>query len=131
MSNGSERAAPEFRIRPSGRDLAPEALTDVKSVAIHDDVDAPGMFTFEMVNWDAQRLTMKWSDKDDFKVSTEIEILIGYRDNLKKLFSGEVTGLELKVHGHDTPALVVRGYDRRHRLMRGKKTMTYRRMKDS
>src|SRR5262249_14979685 len=121
----------EFRIRLNGSDLPPETATDVKNLAVHEDADVPGMFTFDMVNWDTDRLRMKWSDSADFKEGASLELMIGYRDSVEKIFSGEITGLELKIHGRETPQLRVRGYDRRHRLMRGKKTMTYQQMKDS
>jgi phage protein D len=133
MANGSsaEKAAPEFRLRVNGSDLPPQTQTDIKSVAVHEDTDIPGMFTFDMVNWDADHLKMKWSDSDDFKEGVSVEILIGYRDAMEKIFSGEITGLELRIHGRETPLLRVRGYDRRHRLMRGKKSATYLQVKDS
>jgi uncharacterized protein len=44
---------------------------------------------------------------------------------------GEVTGLELAFRVEDTPMLTVRGYDRRHRLLRGHQTRSFRRMKGS
>jgi phage protein D len=133
MANGNsaEKAAPEFHIQVNGSDLPPETSTDIKNVAVHEDTDVPGMFTFDMVNWDADKLQMKWSDSSDFKEGTAVEILIGYRDAVKKIFSGEITGLELKIHGREAPQLRVRGYDRRHRLMRGKHSVVYTQFKDS
>jgi phage protein D len=133
MPDGSnnEQAAPEFRLRVNGQDLPPETETDVKNIAVHEDLDLPGMFTFDMVNWDADHLKMKWSDSDDFKPGVPVEILLGYRDQVEKIFSGEITGCELRIHGRETPLIRVRGYDRRHRLMRGKKSAVYQQMKDS
>jgi len=133
MASGSnaELAAPEFRVRVNGRDLPPDAETDVKTVIVHEDVDAPSMCSFEIVNWDEDQQKVKWSDSDDFKPGVEVEILIGYRDSVVKVFNGEITGLELKIHGRETLLLRVRCHDRRHRLMRGKKSATYVSMKDS
>src|SRR5215831_534062 len=101
MASGSnaELAAPEFRVRVNGRDLPPDAETDVKTVIVHEDVDAPSMCSFEIVNWDEDQQKVKWSDSDDFKPGVEVEILIGYRDSVVKVFNGEITGLELKIHG--------------------------------
>jgi phage protein D len=126
-----EQPAPEFRLRVNGRDLPPESETDVKNVAVHEDLDLPGMFTFDMVNWDANQLKMKWSDSDDFRPGVSVEILMGYRDTVEKIFTGEITGCELRIHGRETPLVRVRGHDRRHRLMRGKKSAVYLQMKDS
>jgi phage protein D len=127
----AERAAPEFRLRVNGRDLPPETQTDVTSIAMHEDLDLPGMFTFDMINWDANKLKVKWSDSEDFKPGVSVDILMGYRDQAEKIFSGEITGCELRIHGRETPLLRLRGYDRRHRLMRGRKSAVYHRMKDS
>ncbi|MEN8260060.1 MAG: contractile injection system protein, VgrG/Pvc8 family [Pseudomonadota bacterium] len=66
-----------------------------------------------------------------FKEGNPVEIQIGYRDNLETLFKGEITGLEPEFPNGDPPILVVRGYDRRHRLMRTDKTRSFVNMKDS
>src|SRR4051794_15864568 len=110
MANGNskEKAAPEFKVRVNGTDLSPETETDIKTVAVHEDVDIPGMCSFEMVNWDADHQKMKWSDSDDFKEGVAVEVLIGFRDSVEKVFSGEITGLELKIHGRESPQLRVR-----------------------
>src|SRR5262249_53776690 len=54
-----------------------------------------------------------------------------YRDNMKTLFKGEITGLEPEFPKDQSPTLTVRGYDRRHRLMARRKTRTFLKMKDS
>jgi phage protein D len=126
-----ERAAPEFRVRVAGSDLPPAAAADIRVVSVHDDLDAPGMFTLELTNWDMDQLRMTWSDETLFACGKEVEIRMGYRDKLERLIVGEVTGLELEIRAHEVPTLLVRGYDRRHRLLRGRKTASYVRMKDS
>jgi phage protein D len=50
---------------------------------------------------------------------------------MKKLFTGEINGLEPEFHTSEAPLMTVRGYDRCHRLMRRRKTKSYLRMKDS
>ena len=57
-SSQAERAAPEFRVRINGNYLPAETATDIKSIAIEEDLDTPGMFSFEMINWDMDRLRM-------------------------------------------------------------------------
>jgi phage protein D len=47
------------------------------------------------------------------------------------VLSGEITGLELEVDAARPPVLLVRGYDRRHRLMRGQLTRSYVGVTDS
>ena len=56
---------------------------------------------------------------------------MGYRDQMTELFTGEISGLEPEFHTAEAPLLTVRGYDRRHRLMKQRKTQSYLKMKDS
>src|SRR5262249_37111412 len=60
-----------------------------------------------------------------------VEIEMGYRDHIERLFQGEITGLEPEFPNEQAPTLTVRGYDRRHRLMGRGKTRTFLHMKDS
>jgi phage protein D len=64
-------------------------------------------------------------------VGNEVEIQMGYVDNLQKLMVGEITGLEPEFSANEVPMLTVRGYDRRHRLLRGRKTRSFTQVKDS
>ena len=123
--------APGFLIRLDGAELSPEAAADVISISIVEDLEAAAMFEIEMLNWDPVKLRMKWSDDDLFKPGRSVEIDLGYGDDRTTLLSGETTGLELLLLETGAPRVVVRGYDRGHRLLRGRKTMTYTNMKDS
>jgi phage protein D len=76
-------------------------------------------------------MRVKWIDEDLFRAGNAVEISMGYRDRLRPLFAGEVTGLEPEFRMGEPPLLVVRGHDRCHRLMRGRKTRTFLNMKDS
>src|SRR5262249_47181180 len=96
-----------------------------------DDVGHPGAFMLQLGNWDDSKADMKWSDRDVFQAGKPVEIEMGYRDHLALMISGEITGFELSGDVDQPPVFTVRGYDRWHRLMRGRKTMTYTRMKES
>jgi phage protein D len=126
-----DRLAPEFRISVDGADLPAPAAADVLWVSVDEDVDAPAMFRMELINWDPDKLRMKWSDDDLFKEGKQVEIRMGYRDHLESLIKGEITALELSVASHELTTLVVHGYDRSHRLQRGRKTRTFTNVTDS
>lgn len=131
---GSEKTkglVPEYHIKVNGNDLPNEALSDVQGVQVYEDVDAPSMFTLDMVNWNMEKLEISWADDDLFLEGNEVEIQMGYVGNLEIIFNGEITGLEPIFAKGDPPKLIVRGYDRRHRLLRGEKTKTFLEMKDS
>ncbi len=122
---------PEFRVFVNGNELPPEAAIDLTAVAVYEDVDAPTMFTLTLVNWDMAQLKVTWADDDLFAVGSEVEVQMGYVDALETLIIGEITGLEPEFSPHSPPTLTVRGYDRRHRLMRHHQTKTFTQIKDS
>lgn len=122
--------APEIRVRVNGADLPAAAQADLVAVEVLLDVDAPSMFALRLVNWDGAQHKLTWSDTDQFVLGSAVEVLMGYVDRLETVMVGEITGLEMEMHAEGTPLLIVRGYDRRHRLMRGHRTRTFRQMKD-
>jgi phage protein D len=129
-TNG-KNLVPEFRVLVNGNELPPEAVIDLITVAVHEDLMAPGMFTLTLVNWDMARLQVTWADDDLFAVGSEVEVQMGYVDAQKTLIIGEITGLEPEFCPIAPPTITVRGYDRRHRLMRDYQTKTFAQMKDS
>jgi Bacteriophage probable baseplate hub protein len=126
-----ERLVPQCRLRVAGADLPVEAHVDLVEVAVYQDVEAPGMFTLRLINWDMERRAVTWADDDLFAVGKEVEILMGYQGKLDTVLAGEITGLEPEFEAGEIPLLTVRGYDRRHRLMRGRKTRSFTQSKDS
>ena len=122
---------PEFRLRINGAELPLKARADVISVSVLDDVGATGMFSFSLHCWDGAEMQVKWLDDELFKEGNSVEIEMGYRDRMERLFQGEITGLEPEFPNEQPPVLTVRGYDRRHRLMGRRKTRTFLHMKDS
>lgn len=123
-------SVPDFDVRINGTSLSEEAKADVIVLAVHEDVGAPGMFTMQLYNWDREKLQVKWVDDRTFAEGNEVQVQMGYLDGLETLLVGEVTGLEPAFSADDF-TLTVRGYDLRHRLLRGRKTRSFVQMKDS
>ncbi|HUL12168.1 MAG TPA: hypothetical protein VLU73_08380 [Methylococcaceae bacterium] len=122
---------PDVQIRINGADLPGSAQNDLHSVIVQEDLDAPSMFSFSLYNWDPITLQMTWSDDKLFSPGNEVEIWLGYVDDLRKVMLAEITSLEPSFQADETPTLTVRGYDHRHRLLRGTKTRSFTKMKDS
>ena len=132
MANkAADSLAPEVRLRVDGQDLPLEAEGDLIEVSVLQDVSAPGMFAVRLMNWDLDKLRFTWSDDPLFAEGGEVEVLMGYAGELEPVFVGEVTGLEPEFRAGETPAVTVRGYDRGHRLLRGRKTRSFTQVKDS
>jgi phage protein D len=123
--------APEFKVRVNGAPLPNEAAADLIRLSVLDDVDAPGMFAITIVAWDTKQMKAKWIDDKLFQEGNPIEIDFGYGDQASISISGEITGLEPEFPEAQPPTLTIRGYDRRHRLMRSRRSRSFTNCKDS
>jgi phage protein D len=123
--------APEFRVSVNGSPLPNEAAADLIKISVLDDVDAPSMFTVTIVAWDTKQMKAKWIDHALFREGNPVEIAFGYRDKKKTSLSGEITGVEPEFPESQPPTLTIRGYDRRHRLMRSRRSRSFTNCKDS
>jgi len=121
----------DVSIRVNGAAVPTAVQTDLRSVTVQEDLRALSMFTLELYNWDDERLQVSWSDSRLFAVGNEVEISLGYVGDLHQVMVAEITSLEPMFTGDQPPLLLVRGYDHRHRLARGRKTRTFAQMKDS
>lgn len=131
---GTTGLTPKLKIAINGTSLARSnstAMADVVSVSVTEDVDVPGMFALTLVNQDLISGKITWIDHALFEVGNEVEIWMGNGDQVDTLMVGEITGLEPEFKQDEVPTLVVRGHDLRHRLMRGHKTRSFTKMKDS
>jgi uncharacterized protein len=123
--------APEFTVTVNGSPLPNQAVADLIKVSVVDDVDAPGMFAITIVAWDTAQMKAKWIDDALFREGNPVVVSFGYRDQVLNSLSGDIAGLEPDFPEAKPPTLTVRGYDRRHRLMRSRKTRSFTNCKDS
>ena len=91
---GFDVAVPEVKLRVNGNDLSLDATSDIISVHVLEDVNAAGMFTLTVLNWDNKEMRVTWIDDDEFKEVTRSRSTWRYRKNMKNLFKGEITGME-------------------------------------
>jgi phage protein D len=129
--NGTTKLVPTFKVFINGSELPPQAQADIIEVSVHEDVSVPSMFVLRLKNWDMFQLIVTWVDDALFDVGNEVEVQMGYVGNVETLLIGEITGLEPEFQAGAPPTVTVRGYDRRHRLMRGRKTRSFTGVKDS
>jgi phage protein D len=128
---GSDGLTPGFEILIGDRALDPKAIASVLAVEVSEDIDALGMFTLELDNWDLESQQVSWSDGDQFELGDVVKVKFGYGNQTKVVMVGEITGLELEFSAEQSPRLVVRGHDVSHRLMRGTKTRSFTKMRES
>lgn len=132
VANRSHPLTPSFEILINGSPLPVEISTRITSVVVDQDIRLPGMLHMEMeASNDPEKPTDWIDDTSLFSIGHSFEVKLGYFDDLESLIIGEVTGLEPRFNFNRRPVLTVRGYDRRHRLNRGRKTRTFTQQKDS
>lgn len=129
LATGAPAAA--FTIKVDGSDLPTEARGNVLDITVDERLDAPAAFSLELVNWDMDKQAVTFSDDRLFAPGAAVEIQLGHGTTTTKVVSGEVTGLELQLAERVRSILVVRGYDRLHRLRRGRHTKAFTQAKDS
>ncbi|MEC4811803.1 MAG: contractile injection system protein, VgrG/Pvc8 family [Scytonema sp. PMC 1069.18] len=124
---------PRFDIFINGQPLSNQsfdAFSHIVRLVVDDDTELPSMFTLEFTSAeDSENLWL--NDYGLFAIGAEVEIQVGYDNNIETLILGEITGLEPRFSVSDPLSLIVRGYDRRHRLQRGRKTRSFVDQKDS
>jgi len=132
-AQGPNVPVPVFEIFVNGSafsDVA--AAAHIVQVSVEKDTELPDMFSLEIVASDDLDDQFLWIDNEDlFSVGDSVEVKMGYDDQLTSMFKGEITGLEPSFNSDRLPSLVVRGYDRRHRLARGRRTRSFLKKKDS
>ncbi|HEY9858250.1 MAG TPA: contractile injection system protein, VgrG/Pvc8 family [Candidatus Obscuribacterales bacterium] len=131
VKSGSDELAPKVEILIGSRPLETKAKTSVLAVEVSEDMDALGMFTLELNNWDLEDQKVVWSDAAEFEPGNTVEIKFGYGNQTKVVMVGEITGLEPEFSADQAPRLIVRGHDFSHRLMRGTKSRSFTKMRDS
>lgn len=100
------------------------ARSYLQSVRVVEELNAPNMFVLELLNWDDTEHTVVWSDKTLFDPGNEVQISLGYQEKIAPVMTGNIVSLE-PIFQNGSATLVVRGYDLRYKLLRGKKTRSF------
>src|SRR6185436_16478530 len=127
----SSPLVPEFDIIINGQALVDRARPFITSILVDDSIAWPSMFALQLTSSFELDDVHEWIDNPVFAVGNVVEIKLGYGNELESLIIGEITGLEPEFVLDRPPTLIVRGYDRRHRLQKGRKTRTFVGLKDS
>jgi phage protein D len=115
-----------------GAPLPNEATTHLIEVTVDEDVSVPSLFILRFAEADDLKRSFRWIDDEElFAIGNGVEIRFAHAGAMTKVISGEITALEPDFAAGGRPSLTVRGYDRRHRLQRGRKTRSFVQRKDS
>ncbi len=124
-----QRLIAQIYIRVDGTsvsDTEPELLEELGVAIVESSAHLPDMATLEFHNRD-----LHLSDAERFKIGQEIRIALGDSKLKKEVFVGEITDVELDISMSARTPLLIRAYDRAHRLHRGRFTRSFTQMTDS
>ncbi|MBW4668229.1 MAG: hypothetical protein KME60_12595 [Cyanomargarita calcarea GSE-NOS-MK-12-04C] len=133
-SASKELFLPDFDVLVNKSPIPLDAELQLIGITVDEDVNIPSMFTLEFAGLDERPLPdIPLIDKPNlFEIGSEITVKLGYHHGkLETVMIGEIVALEPEFHFQLPPSLRVRGYDRRHRLLRGRKTRTFLNKTDS
>ncbi|MCL5995670.1 MAG: VgrG-related protein [Chloroflexi bacterium] len=97
-------------------------------VVVDTSLHMPDMFTIKL-----RDMRLNWADDSSLDIGKEVEIALKGEGESQQvtLITGEITSLEPDFDAVGMCTFLIRGYDKSHRLHRGKKTRTFLKMKDS
>lgn len=115
-------------IKVDSQDLTTKAMDDLVEVTVETNLHLPHMFTIHL--HDEQ---IKWMDEGPFELGKEVEIAFVREENgtSRRLIKGEITAIEPDFREGTQAMLLIRGYDRSHRLHRGTHSKAYLQVTDS
>src|SRR6266851_9216315 len=107
---------------------------DVLTVTVDSNLHLPAMLVVEIYDED-----LKWVDDADIDLGKTVEVTFAEQADpdevsgpaTKVLFQGEITAIEPRFMKNGVATLLVRAYDKSHRLHRGKQSRTFLDVTDS
>ena len=123
---------PAFQVTVNGQDLDQKDEAKPIEVVYNDNVDAADFFSVRLGLVDNAIGKPDWIDDALYKEGGKVRIKMGHEGRaVKTMIEGEITGVEVMFSSRGPETLVLQGYDRHHRLRRGRKSRTFQNMTDS
>jgi phage protein D len=126
-----QNTTPESKVLINGVELSPEMRVDVLEIKVAQYVEGGDLFQMTMSTLGSDDLDLRWIDSDELAPGNTVEIKLGYRGELETLIRGEITGLHASYPSNEPSQVDVQGFDKLHRLRRGKRTRAFYEIKDS
>ncbi len=118
--------APRIYLKFNGNNASEQVTDAIISVEVDDSLTLPDMFAVHL-----RDPNLRWIDDDTFAVGTTVEISSRDGSSEVTLLKGEITAIEPRMNSTLGPTVLLRGYDKAHRLNRDRKTRSFLQMTDS
>jgi phage protein D/phage baseplate assembly protein gpV len=103
--------SPRFDVRVSGVTLAADVTKQVLSVSYDNNLDLADMFNVVLRNADNRLI-----DSALFDLGKQVEIYMGYGNDLQPMMLGDVTAIEPTFPEKGPPTVKISGYDKSYKL---------------
>ena len=129
MAGESRTLVPLYSIRINGQDLDPVEANFVHQIKISDFLRLPDVCTVKVgypAITEGSGNPFQGLDDSKFEVGAELEVKLGATEDrtTKTIFKGEIVTVEPDFQAGGA-SMVVRAYDRSHRMMRSRRQRTY------
>jgi len=129
----------DIYIKINGQNVKEEIMDDLLSVEVDQSLFLPNMFSIQLRDsLDMKTRKFPWADSDTFALGKSVEITMETDEvpDLRQaakgvLIKGEITSVEPEFGAEGVATFVIRGYDKSHRLHRGKQTRAFAQQSDS
>lgn len=116
---------PRFEIRVGGKDILGEEV-EVVTLTVNEIIDGASRVSFSVLNED-----LRWLTSPLFELGAEVEVAMGYKSPLEKIFVGDITELKPTFPADGASQLEVSGLDFSERLKRGCRFQSWEDVKDN
>jgi phage protein D len=126
-----EKTSPERRILINGAALPAELDADVLAVTVGQYIEGGDRFEVVVNALGSEDRQLRWIDTDHTQPGNQVAIELGFTGQLERVLVGEITALRVSYSSDQAAQLHIQGFDRLHRLRRGRRTRAYHEVKDS
>ncbi len=122
---------PAWNLQFDGNPIEPAVRPFVLSVEVEQHVNGRDTFDITISAWDNESQDFQLLNEDAFQLGRSVEVLAGYGEDITPLVVGEIVAVEVEYGEEDAPMLHLIGFDKLHRLQRGRRTRTFENTRDS
>ncbi len=126
-----DRSSPEYRVLINNAELPAELRADVLAVTVHQYAEGGDRFEVLLNALNSEDQQLKWIDTDQLAPGNQVTIELGYMGALTQVLVGEIAAVRVSFANDQAAQLHIQGFDRLHRLRRGRRTRAFLQVKDS
>lgn len=119
-------------LKIDGSNVAPDLMTKLLEVTVENDIDQPAM---AVIRFDDHELTLANASTFEIGKSVQIDAHGGFTgqspQEMQTIFKGEIVGIEPDFAAQHEATIVIRAFDKLHRMLRGRQRKSYQNVKDS